>query len=59
MNIDVTKDEIVKKVKLSELRGSLKTGLTIEEIDVQLKTLRDEWERELPAFSSEKMKNRF
>ncbi len=34
-----------KKGKFSKYRGILKTGLTIEEIDAQLKLLRDEWER--------------
>jgi len=34
-----------KKGRFSKYRGILKTGLTIEEIDAQLKQLRDEWER--------------
>lgn len=33
------------KGKFSKYRGILKTGLTIEEIDAQLKALREEWER--------------
>jgi len=34
-----------KKGKFDRYYGILKTGLTIEEIDAQLKQLRDEWER--------------
>jgi len=34
-----------KKGKFKKYRGILKTGLSIEEIDAQLKALRDEWER--------------
>ena len=34
-----------KKGKFDKYYGILKTGLTIEEIDAQLKLLRDEWER--------------
>ncbi len=34
-----------KKGKFSKYRGILKTGLTVEEIDTQLRQLRDEWER--------------
>lgn len=34
-----------KKGKFSKYRGILKTGLTVEEIDAQLRQLRDEWER--------------
>lgn len=34
-----------KKGKFKKYRGILKTGLTIEEIDAQLKALREEWER--------------
>ncbi len=35
-----------KKIKLSDLRGKFKTGLSIEEIEKQLKELRDEWDRD-------------
>lgn len=35
----------LKKGKFSKYRGILKTGLSIEEIDAQLKALREEWER--------------
>jgi hypothetical protein len=34
------------KIKISQLRGTLKTGLTVDEIDTQLKTIRNEWERD-------------
>lgn len=34
-----------KKGKYDRYFGVLKTGLTIEEIDAQLKLLREEWER--------------
>lgn len=34
-----------KKGKFDKYFGILKTGLSIEEIDAQLKLLRDEWER--------------
>jgi hypothetical protein len=34
-----------KKGKFDKYIGILKTGLSIEEIDAQLKTLREEWER--------------
>ncbi len=34
-----------KKGKFKKYRGILKTGLTIEEVDAQLKALREEWER--------------
>ncbi len=34
-----------KKGKFDKYFGILKTGLTVEEIDAQLKTLREEWER--------------
>lgn len=37
--------EPLKKGKFTRYCGILKTGLTIEEIDAQLKLLRDEWER--------------
>ncbi|MFN0037612.1 MAG: hypothetical protein ACKVUS_21325 [Saprospiraceae bacterium] len=33
------------KEKFSKYYGILKTGLTMEEIDTQLKVLREEWER--------------
>ena len=35
------------KGRFSKFRGSLKTGLSIEELDAQLQKLRDEWERPL------------
>jgi|GEM_PF-752354 len=43
----VKKEVVVKKTKLSDLRGKLKTGLSIEEINKQLKSLRNEWERDI------------
>ena len=44
----VKKDKTKKdtKTKISQLRGTLKTGLTVDEIDIELKNLRDEWERD-------------
>ncbi|MDX2247586.1 MAG: DUF2281 domain-containing protein [Bacteroidia bacterium] len=33
------------KSTFGRYRGSLNSGLTVEEIDTQLKQLRDEWER--------------
>ena len=38
-------DNLREKGKFDKYFGILKTGLTIEEIDDQLKILRDEWER--------------
>lgn len=32
---------------ISKLRGSLKLNMTVEEIDHSLKTLQDEWERDI------------
>jgi hypothetical protein len=37
---------IKKKNKMSELRGKLTSSMTNEEIDNQLKTLREEWQRD-------------
>ena len=34
-----------RKKHFGKYRGSLKTGLSIEEIDAQLQQLRNEWER--------------
>ena len=36
-----------KKVDYEKYYGSLKSGLTIEEIDEQIKALRSEWERDI------------
>lgn len=36
-----------KKHHFAKFRGSLKTGLSREELDLQLQKLRDEWERPL------------
>ena len=36
-----------KRMDLSTLRGSINTGLTVEEIDAQLQKIRDEWERDI------------
>lgn len=36
----------IPQLKISQLRGTLKTGLTVEEIDHELKNLRNEWERD-------------
>ncbi len=42
------KNTIKKKpaLKISQLRGTLKTGLTVDEIDHELKNLRNQWERD-------------
>jgi hypothetical protein len=34
-----------EKKRFSQYRGSLKSGLSVEEIDAQLNKLREEWER--------------
>ncbi len=34
-----------KKKYFGKYRGSLKTGLNVQEVDLQLQKLRDEWER--------------
>ena len=34
-----------KKKHFGKYRGSLKTGLSLEQMDVQLQQMRDEWER--------------
>lgn len=36
-----------KPKNLSQYRGRIKTGLTISEIDQQLKDIRNEWERDI------------
>lgn len=44
----VKKDNSKKntKTKISQLRGTLNTGLTVDEIEIELKNLRNEWERD-------------
>ena len=44
----VQKDNVKKnsKNKISRLRGTLKTGLTVDEIELELKNLRNEWVRD-------------
>ena len=44
----VKKDNSEKntKTKISQLRGTLNTGLTVDEIEIELKNLRNEWERD-------------
>jgi hypothetical protein len=37
---------VKKKVKISDLRGKLATAMTNEEIDEQLKKMREEWQRD-------------
>ena len=44
---DVPSQVEEKKVDYEKLYGSLKSGLTIEEIDDQIKALRSEWERDI------------
>ena len=39
------KENIKKKTTLSDLRARIKTKMTNEEIDKQINTLRNEWER--------------
>ncbi len=36
-----------EKKRFSKYRGSLKSGLSVEEIDAQLTKLREEWERSI------------
>lgn len=36
-----------KKVDYKKYYGSLKLGITMDDIDKELKTLRDEWERDI------------
>ena len=45
--LHVKKEEVKKitKIKISDLRGTLKTGLTVDEIDQEFKNMRNEWER--------------
>lgn len=41
-------EEIMKaKIDYDQFYGSLKSGLSIDEIDLQLKTIRNEWERDI------------
>ena len=40
------KVEKVSKTKISHLRGQLRTGMTVSEIDRKFKNIRDEWERD-------------
>lgn len=35
------------KFNYTRLYGSIKLGMTVEQIDKELKTLRDEWERDI------------
>lgn len=45
----VKKDKTVgqpKKNDITKLYGTLKTGLTVDEIEIELKNLRNEWERD-------------
>lgn len=46
--LNVKKEEVKKitKTKISDLRGTLKTGLTVDEIDQEFKNMRNEWERD-------------
>ena len=44
---DVPSQVEEKKVDYEKYYGSLKSGLTIEEIDEQIKALRSEWERDI------------
>ena len=46
--LHVKKEEVKKitKIKISDLRGTLKTGLTVDEIDQEFKNMRNEWERD-------------
>ncbi len=41
-----SKEEVISKQKLSALKGKV-TKMNIEEIDKQLKSLRDEWQRDI------------
>jgi len=41
-----SKEEVISKPKLSSLKGKV-TKMNIEEIDEQLKSLRDEWQRDI------------
>lgn len=36
-----------RKIDLSTLRGSIQTGLTVDEIDAQFRSIRDEWDRDI------------
>ena len=38
--------EIPEKNDITKLYGTLKTGLTVDEIEIELKNLRNEWERD-------------
>ncbi len=38
--------ETPKKSAITKLQGTLKTGLTVDEIELELKNLRNEWERD-------------
>lgn len=42
-----SKRKTTKKTGISALRGTLNWGVTVEEVESQLKSLRDEWERDL------------
>lgn len=41
-----SKPEMPHKTGISELYGTLNWGVTVEEVESQLKSLRDEWERD-------------
>ena len=43
--LHVKKEEVKKitKIKISDLRGTLKTGLTVDEIDQEFRNIRNEW----------------
>lgn len=44
-NLAESKPRLSRKKHFGKYRGSLKSGLSTQEIDVQLTQLRDEWER--------------
>ena len=35
------------EIRIADLKGKMNLGLSIEDIDKQLKSLRDEWERDI------------
>ena len=40
-------DPTKETMDLSALKGSINTGLTVEEVDAQLQKIRSEWERDI------------
>ena len=47
--LHVKKEKVVappKKINITDLYGTLKLNMSVEEIDNQVKTMRDEWDRE-------------